>query len=324
MGKMKSYEDQVLGFTMITQGDAEMIHEATLDIMETVGVKVPGKEAHEIYSSAGCQCDGETGIVKFPRNLVIDCIESCPDSFELYARDPKHDLVVGKGHPNYLNFGTGVELRDLFTGGHRATTSEDVGNIARFVNSLDEVDLFHVPVTASEVTPYLKDLYEGEAILLNTTKHFVHHNNCGMNVKRWVEMAAAMAGGKDKLRERPITTMVLCPNTPLEITEHIGEIIIESAKAGLPINILSMGLCGATSPVTIPGTLVVTNAEYLAGMVLAQLINKGNKMIYGSSTTIMDMQYATTPVGAPEHAMVGCAVTAMGKFYGIPAYVGGT
>jgi trimethylamine--corrinoid protein Co-methyltransferase len=324
MSKINSCPDQVLGYTLITQADAELIHEATLDIMETVGVKVPGKEAHEIYSSAGCQCDPETGIVKFPRNLVNDLIEACPASFELYGRDPKYNFTAGDGKPKYLNFGTGVEVRDIVTGERRPSTKEDIGTIARFVNELPEVDLFHVPVTAGDVTPFLKDLHEGEAGLLNTSKHFIHHNNCGKNTRRWIEMAAAVAGGKDQLREKPITTMVLCPNSPLEITEHVGEIIIESAKAGLPMNILSMGLAGATTPVTMAGTLVVTNSEFLAGMVLAQLINKGNRLIYGSSTTIMDMQWATTPVGAPEIAMAGCFVSAMGKFYGIPAYVGGT
>lgn len=324
MSKMDSYQDQILGFSMITKADAEMIHEATLDILETVGVKVPGKEAHEIYSSAGCQCDSETGIVKFPRNLVIDCIEACPAQFELYARDPKHNLVMGDGRPKYMNFGTGVEVKDIVTGERRPSVKQDIGELARFINGLDEIDIFHVPVTASDVTPFIKDLHEGEAALLNTSKHFIHHNNCGKNTKRWIEMAAVMVGGKEALREKPITTMVLCPNSPLEITEHIGEIIIECAKAGLPIDVLSMGLCGGTTPVTIPGTLVITNAEFMAGMVLAQLINKGNKMIYGSSTTIMDMQWATTPVGSPEHAMVGAAVAAMGKFYGIPADTGGT
>lgn len=324
MNKIGCFQDQILGFSMITQEDAEMIHEATLDILETVGVIVPGKEAHEIYSSAGCTCNPESGIVKFPRNLVIDCIEAAPASFELYARDPKNNVVMGDGKPKYMNFGTGVEVVDIDTGERRTSTKQDIANLARFINGLEQIDIFHVPVTASDVTPFLKDLHEGEAALLNTSKHFIHHNNCGKNTRRWIKMAAVMAGGEDNLRERPITTMVLCPNSPLEITEHIGEIIIECAKAGLPIDVLSMGLCGGTSPATIPGTLVVTNAEFMAGLVLAQLINKGNSMIYGSSTTIMDMQWATTPVGSPEHAMVGAAVAAMGKFYGIPADTGGT
>lgn len=324
MSKIGCFRDQILGFSMITQKDAEMIHEATLDILGTVGVKAPGNEAHEIYGSAGCQCDEETGVVKFPRNLVIDCIEAAPAAFELYARDPKHTVVMGDGHPKYMNFGTGVEVVDIDTGRRRPSVKQDIADLAVFINGLDEIDIFHVPVTASDVNPFLKDLHEGEAALLNTSKHFIHHNNCGKNTRRWIKMAAAMAGGEDSLREKPITSMVLCPNSPLEITEHIGEIIIECAKAGLPIDVLSMGLCGGTSPVTVPGALVVTNAEFMAGLVLAQLVNKGNKMIYGSSTTIMDMQWTTTPVGSPEHAMIGAAVAAMGKFYGIPADTGGT
>jgi len=309
---------------MITKEDAEMIHEATLDVLETVGVKVPGKEAHEIYSSAGCRCDAETGIVKFPGNLVIDCIEAAPASFGLYARDPKNNIVMGDGTPKYMNFGTGVEVVDIETGERRPSVKQDIAELAGFINNLEQIDIFHVPVTASDVTPYLKDLHEGEAALLNTTKHFIHHNNGGKNTKRWIQMAAAMVGGAENLREKPITTMVLCPNSPLELTEEIGEIVIECAKAGLPIDVLSMGLCGGTTPVTMPGTLVVTNAEFIAGLVLAQVINKGNRMIYGSSTTIMDMQWATTPVGSPEHAMAGAAVAAMGRFYGIPADTGGT
>lgn len=85
-----------------------------------------------------------------------------------------------------------------------------------------------------------------------------------------------------------------------------------------------MGLCGATTPATIAGTLVCTNAEILGGIVLAQLVNPGNPILYGSSTTIMDMKTAQSPVGAPEHAMCSAAVGQLGHYYGIPTNVGGT
>jgi trimethylamine--corrinoid protein Co-methyltransferase len=231
---------------------------------------------------------------------------------------------MGDGSLHYLNFGTGVAIKDIDTGEMRSSTKKDVGDIIRFMDGLPEIDLLHVPVTAGDVTQYYKDLHEGEAILNNTLKPFVHHNTNGKNTRRWIEMCAAVAGGKDKLREKPFTIMVTCPNTPLELTEEVGEIIIESAKAGLPVNCLSMALAGGTSPMTLPGTLVVTNCEFMAGMVLAQIVNKGNPMVYGSSTTIMDMITTTSPVGAPEHAMVGACVAKLGKFYGIPAYCGGT
>jgi trimethylamine--corrinoid protein Co-methyltransferase len=137
-------------------------------------------------------------------------------------------------------------------------------------------------------------------------------------------MAAAIQGGYDKLRERPIVSMGACPNSPLEINENETSIIKLSAEHGLPIDILSMGLCGGTTPATLAGTMVTTNAEILGGIVLAQLINKGNPILYGSSTTIMDMKTITSPVGAPEHAMFSSAVGQLGHYYGIPTNVGGT
>jgi trimethylamine--corrinoid protein Co-methyltransferase len=320
----EGYKDQILGYSIFKKEDLEAIHNASMDILETVGVRVPGAEAHAVYRAAGCQVDEETDIVKFPRALVEECINSVPATFTMYGRDPKYDFVVGDGSLHYLNFGTGVSVKDIDTGEVRPTTKQDVADIIRFMDGLPEIELLHVPVTAGDVKQYYKDLHEGEAILLNTLKPFVHHNTDGKNTRRWVEMCAAVAGGKDKLREKPFTIMVVCPNSPLEITGHVGEIIIESAKAGLPINCLSMALAGGTSPTTLPGTLVVTNCEFMAGMVLAQLVNKGNPMIYGSSTTIMDMITATSPVGAPELALVGAGVAQMGKYYGIPAYCGGT
>jgi trimethylamine--corrinoid protein Co-methyltransferase len=325
MGKRDNYSDSVLGFSMLTKEDLEKIHEASMDILENVGVVVAGEKVHEVYKSAGCICDADTGLVKFPRKVVEDCIELVPAQFMLHGRDPKYDIVVGDGSLHYLNFGTGVAIKDLDSGEVRPTTKDDVGNIIRFMDGLPEIDLLHVPVTAGDIVPqYYKDLHEGEAILHNTVKPFVHHNTNGKNTRRWVEMCAAVAGGKDKLREKPFTIMVVCPNTPLEITPEAAEIIYESARAGLPVNVLSMALAGGTSPITLAGTLAVTNSEFMAGMVLAQTVNPGNPMVYGSSTTIMDMITTTSPVGAPEHAIVGACVAQLGKFYGIPAYCGGT
>ena len=90
------------------------------------------------------------------------------------------------------------------------------------------------------------------------------------------------------------------------------------------MSVLSMGLCGGTTPVTLAGTILTTNCEILSGIVLGQLVRKGTPMLYGSSTSIMDLKLATSPVGAPEHGMVSAAVGQIGHYYGIPTYVGGT
>ncbi len=324
MGKIGCFDESALKYKLFSNADLEQIHEASLEVLETVGVKSPGKEAHEYYRNAGCTVNEETGIVQIPRALAIECLESCPSQFMLYGRDPKNNLMFGDGTVRYTNFGTAVFIKDIETGEIRESTKQDVADVARYVDGLPEVDIFHIPVTAGDVDQEYKNLHEGEAVLLNTTKHFAHHNDSGKNTRRWIEMCAAMVGGKEELRKRPITTTVACPTSPLEIAEEVGEIIIESAKAGLPIDVLSMGLSGGTTPVTLVGTLVVTNTEFIAATVLAQLVNKGNPIIMGTSSTIMDLRLTTSPVGAPEMGMLGVGVAQLGQYYSIPTDTGGT
>jgi len=136
-------------------------------------------------------------------------------------------------------------------------------------------------------------------------------------------MAAALVGGEDELRARPILFMGACPVSPLKIPAEACEIIIECARAGLADNILSMAMSGASSPVTVAGTLVVHNAEVLAGLVLAQLAERGAPVIYGSSTTAMDMRLATASVGSPECGIISACVAYIAKQYRLPSFVAG-
>jgi trimethylamine--corrinoid protein Co-methyltransferase len=320
----KPYEECTLGYSILTKQDMDAIHESTLKLMGEFGVRVFGDEAHEIYSAAGCQVDRKTNMVRFPRNVVNDCIESAPAEYMLYARDPEKSFMLGGKRVTFTNFGTGVYILDPYTGERRSTTKEDLCNIARFIDAVDEVDCITIPVAATDAPEGIKELHEAEAIFHNTSKHFGHDTEGGKNTRRFIRMAAAVAGGMDQLREKPIVSLGACPNSPLEIHEAAGEQIIEAAKAGIPMDVLSMGLCGGTTPVTLAGTILTTNCEILAGIILGQLTSKGAPMFYGSSTSIMDLKLATSPVGAPEHAMFGAAIGQMGHYYGIPTDVGGT
>ena len=98
---------------------------------------------------------------------------------------------------------------------------------------------------------------------------------------------------------------------------------MEAARAGIPINVLSMALAGGTSPVTLAGTLVCHNAEVLSGLVLCQLVHQGNPFIYGSSTTMMDMRFTTAAVGASELGMLNAGVAQLAQFYKLPSFVAG-
>jgi trimethylamine--corrinoid protein Co-methyltransferase len=145
----------------------------------------------------------------------------------------------------------------------------------------------------------------------------------GYMLEKIVEMAAAIVGGKDKLKERPIISFITCPISPLKLVQDCCEIIIGSARSGIAINILSMAMAGGSSPITLAGTLVDHNAEVLAGIVLNQLTCKGAPVVYGSSTTAMDLRLAVATVGTPECAMISAAVARLARYYSLPSFVAG-
>ena len=145
-----------------------------------------------------------------------------------------------------------------------------------------------------------------------------------LKMAKYIDMAAAIVGSREDLYIRPICSALTCPQSPLQLHKITTDIIMEFGKVGLPVNILSMAMSGATTPVTIAGTLVCHNAEVLAGIVLSQLANKGAPVIYGSSTTAFDLQMASAPVGSPELGICNAGVIALAQYYNLPSYCAGT
>lgn len=318
------HRDEATGYRVIREPDLSLIHDATLAVLEKTGLKVLSKEARNIYCEAGCLVCENTNMVRIPAKLIEFAVDAAPERVLLASRDGNHDVVLDGEKVLFKNFATGVKVLDPYTGNLRDSTKEDLGNIARFCDALEEVDFFTLAVAAQDIHPGVRDLYEAEAVLNNTSKHFSHDTQSRENTRRFLAMAEAIAGGREQLRERPIVSLGTCPVSPLELHEECTELIIEAAEAGVPVNILSMGLAGATTPVTLAGTLVVTNAEVLGGILLGQLVREGTPVIYGTSNTVMDMLQTTSPVGAPEHAMLSSAVGQLGQYYSIPTNVGGT
>ena len=132
-----------------------------------------------------------------------------------------------------------------------------------------------------------------------------------------------MAGGHEKLAERPRLLFLSCPVSPLKLMGEFSGCIIEAARAHQVAMPLSMAMSGGSAPVTLAGTMVTHNAEVLAGIVLAQLAEKGAKCVYGTSTTAFDLQRAAATVGTPELGLISAAVAEMGRYYGLPTYGAG-
>jgi trimethylamine--corrinoid protein Co-methyltransferase len=312
-----------LGLNIFTADELDEIHLATLEVLENTGLFFEDEEALEVLDGGGALIDKKNKVAKFPPYVVEDAIRSAPSKLLLAGRNPENDFVMESNRVGFTNFGEGVFIIDPYTGKHRETTKADVAASALIVDYLSDLDVYERAVGAGDVPIESVQLHNAEAWLPNTSKHGFMGPGNGYLLKKIVEMASAIAGGKDKLLERPLISFITCPVSPLQLVRESCEIIMESARAGLAINVLSMAMAGGSSPVTLAGTLVDHNAEILGGLILSQLTRKGTKFIYGSSTTAMDLRLAAASVGSPECALINAAVAQMATYYLLPSWVAG-
>jgi trimethylamine--corrinoid protein Co-methyltransferase len=308
---------------LLSDDDLHDIHLATLEVLEKTGVWVEDEEARRLFADGGADVDEDSGVVKIPPYLVEDAVRSAPQKFVVCGRDPAKDFVLEADRVGFTNFGEGIKVVDPRTGQLRLPAKQDVADSARVVDYLSDVDVYERAITAEDVAPQSAPLHQAEAWMSNTTKPGFMGPMNGYLLERIAQMAAAVQGGAEKLRRRPLVTFVTCPVSPLKLIKDCCEIIMGAARHGLGVNILSMAMAGGSSPVTLAGTLVTHNAEVLSGITLSQLTRKGSPVVYGSSTTAMDLRLASASVGSPECGLIGAAVAQMARRYLLPSWVAG-
>ena len=319
----KSRQHPGFSLNTLTDDQLDAIHRATLEVLEQTGLFVETREALDVFDGAGADIDRQNKVVKIPPNLVEDAIRSAPSTILLAGRNPENDKILEADRVHFTNFSEGVEVIDPYSGERRTPTKADLANAAKMVDYLDDIDVCEKAVGANDVPPETVPLHNAEAMLSHTTKHCCVGPGDGFLLKKLIQMAAAIAGGLKKLKKRPILSFTTCPVSPLQLIQECCEIIIESARTGSVINILSMAMAGGTAPVSLAGTLVTHNAEVLGGITLNQLVAKGAPVIYGSSTTAMDLKLGAASVGTPECAIISGAVARLARYYALPSYVAG-
>jgi len=314
-----------LGLNMFSDDELAELHRATLDVLENGGLMVLNDEAQDIFYSHGCKVDKKTNIVKIPPYMVEEAIRSAPSKVLLAGRNPEYDVVLEGSRVAYTTFGVAIKVLDLETGEARESTNKDLAESSILADAAESVNVLSQTVTPRDAPPEIEDLVAAETCFANCSKHFHHIDLLSTeSVRRFFDMGAAIAGGEEEMRKRPVCSVLICPVSPLQLSPEASEVIVESARVGLPCNILSEALSGGTAPVTEAGTLIVHNAEVLGGITLSQLSKKGAPIIYGSSTTMLDLSFVNAPVGAPELGMLSAAVAKLGQYYNLPTYVAGT
>ena len=312
-----------LGWDVLSSGDVERIHEATLDVLETTGVRFPSERALDVLERSGCRVDRATTVARLPRAVVMEAVGRVPDGYVLAGRDPACDMAIDRHHCYLSNDGSGVFVLDHHTGEKRTSTKADAATSARFVDALPDVSYYWGPVvTSQDVPPASKALHDSEAVLTNTTKHYQAVTTVGERPARLlVEMAAAIVGGTAELRKRPIISFMQCAVDPLGHDGPNLEANLVAAEHGLASGFMPMPLMAGTGPATLAGNLVVQNAEALSGVVLLELAYPGCPAFFSGAPSCMDLKTGGYTAG-PEDYLLAAGATQLAHFYGVPMAMG--
>lgn len=320
---IKSISNPKLHLEILTPEDVKRIHDATLHIIENVGIRFKSKRALEIWQAHGANVDHNTMIVKAKPELIEEALKKAPPIYPLAARDPSQDLMLDGNHVFVGTDGCGVEVIDIQTGQRRTSCLQDVCDIARVADATEEVAFHWVPVSAQDRPAATRGLHEIKAIWENSTKH-VQTESIYSEKEGWaaVEMAAAIAGGRDKLRQRPLLSIMQCTAPPLGHDGGSVDAALIAAEAGLPTGFMTMASCLTTGPATMAGTLAVGNAEVIAGTALLQLAFPGAPVFYAAAQTASDLRNGAYTGGGPEDFLFGAAQNVLADFYNIPLSMG--
>ena len=312
-----------IGLNMFTDDELYDIHLATLDVLWNIGVKVESEEAREILYSNGCTLDRDTNIIKIPAYLVEDALRSIPKTFRACGRNPENDWLNESNRTGFVNFGEAVTMIDPYSRELRKPFKQDVDDVTRFCEAMDQVIVFERAIAPSEVDPDVAQVHIAESFYNHSTKHAYIGMNRPENMRAVAKMGYVVSGGEDKFRERPLFSQSTDPVSPLVHSKGATDTLIQAIRLGVPAKINSMGLAGGTTCVHLASTLVTHNAEILSMFVLSQMVKKGHPMVYGTSTTMIDLRTTVACVGTPELALFSSAVAKMAQFYQIPSWVAG-
>ena len=307
---------------MLSESFIEQIVSEALDVLGQTGVLVENDEALRLLADAGCECKGQT--VTFKENLVEESLKTTPHSIKVYDRSG--DLAMNlEGDEIHFDPGSGaLRILDPVTLEEREPVTKDLIRFATLTDALPNLAAQSTEMISFDVPEAMQDRYRLYIGLQFSKKPVVTGTFALESFEIMKDMLVAVRGSEESLREKPLAIFDCCPSPPLKWSNLTCHDLIDASKAGIPAELISMPMTGATSPVTLAGALVQLTAENLSGIVIHQLTHPGSPIIFGGSPAAFDMRKGTTPMGAVETMMINAAHVQIGKHLGLPthAYMG--
>ncbi len=306
---------------LISESDVERIHNAALALLENPGVFSESDLFLDIMARGGARVNRETRMITIPREMVESAIRSAPRSFVLYARnDPDNDLLLEPGRVYYGMGGTSEPMFfDYNLWRPRQPTKADMIASTRVGHALPNIDFVQTLCMSGDYPTDIIFFHDFDAIFRNTTKPTVINILERPFTVHLLDMTAAASGGETALRERPSALGIVTPVTPLKIAV-MNEGLVDAVEAGVPILYSPGPLMGATGPATVAGTLALTFAEVLFGVVLVQAIKPGAPVVLKPDTDVFDMRTTQVTYGSPEQALGKAIAAQMARHYDLPIY----
>ena len=302
----------------------QQIHDTSMKLLAEVGVQFPYEPALAAFQKHGVKTDGQR--VYLSEDQVMNALDSVPGQFTIHARNPEHDVVVGGGRPVFAPGYGAPFLVDATPSegsvlGKRAPTMEDYVNLVKIAHALPNQDmsghLIVEPDVADADTVHVRML---EAHMVHSDKAFIGSAAGKRGALDTFEMARILFGGD---LDRPVTICLVNSLTPLGYSTEMLEALVEYGRAGQPMVIAALAMAGSTAPITLAGTLATQTAELLAGITLTQLINPGTPVVFGSTSTNIDMKSGALAIGSPELSQMILAHAQLARHYGLPSRSGG-
>jgi len=291
-----------------------------LAVLEKPGIFVENEEALRLFQDAGIKIEKETRRVFITPKLVEKSLATTPASITLSDRSGQKTYTVGGDEVHFDPGSAAVRILDHKTQVERAAVTDDVVNFVRVSDGLDNLHFQSTGLVSGDVPDIIADSYRLFIGLLFSDKPVVTGTFKVAGFAPMRDMLAVVRGGAAGLSSKPLAIFDACPSPPLKWSNLTTQSLIDSARAGIPSELISMGMTGATSPVTLAGTLVQHVAESLAGVIICQLAKPCSPVIWGGSPSSFDMRKGTTPMGAIETMMIDMAYAQIAQHLKLPTH----
>jgi trimethylamine--corrinoid protein Co-methyltransferase len=308
----------------LSQQAVEAIIEEAFELLEKIGVFVENEEALKLLAEAGQSIDRSKNRVFISRELAENSLSTCPSEIRLYDFSGQKEHLIGKDEIHFNPGSAAVRILDSESLKEREPQTQDLVRFYELVETLENIDFQSTALVSADVPQEIADIYRLYLGLLFSQKPFVTGIFRVESLKPMLDLLVALRGDEKRLAEKPLAIFDACPSPPLKWSRLTAQSLIDCSRLDVPSELISMGLTGATSPVTLAGTLVQHTAENLSGVVICQLAKPGSPVIFGGSPASFDMRKGTTPMGAVETMMIDCAYCQIGKYLKLPthAYMG--